>query len=204
MIYLSPNYHRMLPMYKDRVGYIASTSGGPWVTGVEAGRPWLLENNAYADKFKEDLWLKIQEDYLPYQDKCIGVVVPDVVFDASATISRFHEYQGKILPGYNKAFVTQDGLTLEMVPWDEFEVLFIGGTTEHKMERSMPFITEAQRRGKWVHVGRINSVKRIEYFWMVDSVDGTEFIYPNSPRRQHKIMKAVSFVNGKKMTGKLI
>jgi len=71
--------------------------------------------------------------------------------------------------------VSQDGITPEITPWDFFDTLFVGGTDTHKLSNEAGImIAEAKGRGKWVHVGRVNSETRIKRFWMADSVDGTQ------------------------------
>ena len=60
------------------------------------------------------------------------------------------------------------------------DVLFVGGTTEYKLgEQAVSAIRKAQELGKKVHVGRVNSKKRVEIFnsLKVDSVDGTYLIF---------------------------
>lgn len=62
------------------------------------------------------------------------------------------------------------------VPWDAFDVLFIGGDTEWKLgKHARSLIQEAKKRDKWVHMGRVNSARRYRYAQHVgcDSVDGT-------------------------------
>ena len=128
--------------------------------------------------------------------------------------------------GHKVAFVVQNGATVDNVPWDEFDVLFVGGVlrceacdfdmvpgapesaelcrvclergyeryygtkpgvckhcpycdermTEWKCsDAAVELIREAQRRGMWVHVGRVNGGAR--FAWCealgVDSCDGT-------------------------------
>ena len=134
----------------------------------------MLDNGAFSDKWSEASWLDALQRWQPYTATCIAAVCPDVVGDAAATLQRFRQYAPVIREyGYPVAFVTQDGLRMQDVPWDDFAVLFIGGTDNHKLNESMPFIMEGKRRGKWVHVGRVNSARRIAQFWMADSADGT-------------------------------
>jgi hypothetical protein len=78
--------------------------------------------------------------------------------------------------GYRPALVAQDGLEALPVPWEAFDVLFIGGSTAWKLsEACFSLIAEAKRRGKWVHMGRVNSLRRLRIAKSVgcDSVDGT-------------------------------
>ncbi len=78
--------------------------------------------------------------------------------------------------GYRVAFVAQDGQESLPVPWDEFDALFIGGSTEWKLgPHAREIAAEAKRRGKWLHMGRVNSERRFKYAAAIgcDSADGT-------------------------------
>jgi len=110
-------------------------------------------------------------------DRCRFAVAPDVVADAAATLERSTPWLSRIRGlGIPAAFVAQDGLENMAVPWDSFDVLFIGGSTEWKLGPHARALTgEAKRRGKWVHMGRVNSQLRMRYAMNIgcDSADGT-------------------------------
>jgi hypothetical protein len=124
-------------------------------------------------------------------DRVTFAVAPDVVGDAAATLTRSAPFlpaiRGKGLPA---AFVAQDGLEDLPVPWDDFDALFIGGTTTWKLgPHARALVTEAKARGKWVHMGRVNSERRYTYAaWIgCDSADGTFLTFGpdvNLPRLQ--------------------
>ena len=106
---------------------------------------------------------------------CDSRAAPDVVGDASQTLRNFSEWRSELV-GFPVALVGQDGL--ETPPWDEFDALFIGGTTEWKMgAQAARLVREGKERGKWVHMGRVNSYERGRYArWLgCDSIDGTQF-----------------------------
>lgn len=202
MLYLSPVWNSLPEAYRHRFGYIisAANSGGP-IAGVRSGRPWLLDNGAFSAKWNESDWTAALERWKAEKGTCIAAVVPDVVGDAPATLRRFEQYAPVVRSfGYPVAFVTQDGLTMDAVPWGDFDVLFIGGTDQHKLGESMPFIVEAKRRGKWVHVGRVNSAKRMHQFWIADSCDGTSLKIEPSPRYCRIYVGAMEEIRGKKLT----
>ena len=71
------------------------------------------------------------------------------------------------------------------MPWDDFDALFIGGTTDWKLgDGAAQLVREAKRRGKWVHMGRVNSLRRMIYAESIgcDSADGTMLKYnPSAP-----------------------
>lgn len=82
------------------------------------------------------------------------------------------------------AIVAQDGATVGTVPWDEIVCLFVGGSTSWKMsQQAALLIRAAAARGKWVHVGRVNSMQRLGHFDQlpVNSFDGGQFsMFPDT------------------------
>jgi hypothetical protein len=135
---------------------------------------WAADNDAYS-AWDEGRYEKML-DAVARIPGCLFVACPDVVGDAGATreLFRFWGYQlhDRRLPiGY----VAQDGAG-EEIPWADIHALFIGGTTEWKLgHEAAELVYEAQDRGKWVHMGRVNTWRRLEYAKSigVDSVDGT-------------------------------
>jgi hypothetical protein len=76
---------------------------------------------------------------------------------------------------YPVAFVAQNGAMTNNIPWDELDCLFIGGDDWFKTAESTFKLAEHAREiGKWIHVGRVNSLKRLKLWraW-ADSSDGT-------------------------------
>lgn len=106
---------------------------------------------------------------------CKFVSAPDVVGDHINTARLFEEWRPELLEiGQPIALVAQDGLTNP--PWDQFDALFIGGTTDFKLGADAHRLAvEAKERGKWVHMGRVNTRRRAitAKSWGVDSIDGT-------------------------------
>lgn len=113
----------------------------------------------------------------PHMERCRFATAPDVVGDAAATLKRSRVWLPMIRDlGIPAALVAQDGLEDLEVPWDTFDVLFIGGTTEWKLGQGVrDLVAEAKSRGKWVHMGRVNSARRLRYANEIgcDSADGT-------------------------------
>lgn len=98
---------------------------------------------------------------------CLFAVAPDVVGDAAATLERSAPWLPRIRSlGYPAALVAQDGLEDLPVPWDSFDVLFVGGSTEWKLGQVgnvSRLVADARARGKRIHVGRVNSLRRLRY-----------------------------------------
>lgn len=128
--------------------------------------------------------------------RALFAVAPDVLGDPVATWAR----SAPLLPhiralGYPVALVAQDGFAPEAVDWSAFDVLFIGGrplvdrkttpqtdwkrlyAAEWKRSEAGGYaaISEAKRRGKRVHVGRVNGEAFLRNVAGAgaDSADGT-------------------------------
>jgi hypothetical protein len=159
-----------------RLGRLCTPQGGsPPVTGA-----WAADSGCFTlgDRFDLDRYLRWLERMRPYVDRCRFAPAPDVVGDHDATVAR----SLPVLPairalGYPAAFVAQDGAQPETIPWDAFDVLFVGGSTEWKLGVDAWLIChEAQERGVPIHVGRVNSAKRYRFARDVlgaATVDGT-------------------------------
>lgn len=106
---------------------------------------------------------------------CLFALAPDAVGDHNATFSLAWPMLPRIRAlGYRAAFAAQDGWDEETTPWADFDVLFIGGTTTFKLSCHKAIIA-ARRHGKTVHMGRVNSFRRLRLAAALgcDSVDGT-------------------------------
>lgn len=145
---------------------------------VNPGTAWCADNAVFAGKYPgDDAYLQWLADRQPHVDRCLFAVAPDVVGDAAATLALSAPMLPRIRAlGYPAALVAQNGLENLEVPWDSFDCLFIGGDTTWKLgPEARALVAEAKARGKWVHMGRVNSRERIQYAEAIgcDSVDGT-------------------------------
>jgi hypothetical protein len=143
----------------------------------DKGFKWAADNDAYL-AWDEDRFVRML-DKITGIPGCLFVAAPDVVGDAWATLTRFYEWDQEIkATGQPIAFVAQDGLEHAPVPWDDIDALFIGGSTDFKLGLDAAAAgREAKRRGKWLHMGRVNTRQRVKYAKSIgcDSVDGTNF-----------------------------
>lgn len=156
------------------------------------GAAWCADNGCFGKGYPGDAeWFAWLERNADRSDSCLFATAPDVVGDADATIERSRPWLPKIRAlGYPAAFVAQDGLMCwggvdgplvtygfqSSIAWQEFDVLFIGGSTEWKLgAHARVIVAGAKRRGKRVHMGRVNSLKRLRYAVSIgcDSADGT-------------------------------
>lgn len=173
MRYLSGSINQQLP---SEVGVMVTPMMG---NKLPEDRTWCADTGCFAapHKHDDDRYLGWLADRAWAADRCLFATAPDVLGDAAATIERSLPMLARIRAlGYPAALVAQDGLEALDVPWDAFDCLFIGGTTAWKLsDHAIRLMAEAKRRGKWVHVGRVNSKRR--YQWChshgADSADGT-------------------------------
>jgi hypothetical protein len=143
-------------------------------------RPWAMDNGAFAG-LDIGAFQRMLETYQAYQahQPPRFVVAPDVVADAAWTTQLFRVWEPRLhAAGWPVAYVGQDGLTPDMVPWDHCEAIFLGGSTVWKLgPEARALATAAVMRGKWLHMGRVNTDRRIRYAARLGchSIDGTSF-----------------------------
>lgn len=147
---------------------------------AEAGIPWAMDNDGFGGV--DDAAFRRMVTDLAGIHGCRFLNAPDVFHpDGSEahgdTLAAWHRWLPFLrVAGFPLSFVLQVGATIDGVPWDDLDAVFIGGTTEWKLgPEARAIVGEAKRRGKWVHMGRVNSMKRIGYAKAIgcDSVDGT-------------------------------
>jgi hypothetical protein len=162
-------------MRAGRLGQIVTPAAG---NRVMLGVDWCADNSVFANRYPGD------DTYLAWLDhrswaarRCAFAVAPDVVGDAAATLRRSAPMLPRIrAAGYPAALAAQNGLEHLRVPWDEFDAMFLGGDTAWKLgQHARRLTTEAKARGKWVHMGRVNSRRRLQIAAHMgcDSADGT-------------------------------
>jgi hypothetical protein len=155
----------------------AAGNNGP--TGVD----WCADNSCFTPgRYPGDpaylRWLTHGDDRA---GRCAFATAPDAPFDASATLVRASPMLEQIrAAGYPAALVAQDGLEDLPVPWGSFDALFLGGTTQWKLgPAAAQLAAQARQRGLWVHMGRVNSLRRLRYAHSIGchSVDGTCLVF---------------------------
>lgn len=160
---------------KGQLGVITTPRVGN--THVTDWPIWAADNGCFTagDSFDLKKYIAWLDRLRPHAPRCLFATAPDVVGNADATWQRSR----LVLPairklGYKAALVAQNGL--RDVPWDAFDVLFIGGDDSYKLgSEAAAIVAEARARGKWTHCGRVNSARR----WLAcrqrgyHSADGT-------------------------------
>lgn len=143
-----------------------------------AGFLWAADNDCFQgfDEIQQKRY-RAMLDKVTGVPGCLFVNSPDVVGNAPATFRFFLEWGKEIMSrGLPLGYVAQDGADAADLPWNAISALFIGGSTDWKLgEDAALLVKEAKQRGKWVHMGRVNTMQRIEYAKSigVDSIDGS-------------------------------
>lgn len=159
----------------DRLGVLMTPRSGNRIT---VGATWAADNDCFqglhAPRFLRFLAKIVESGSRP-----LWVACPDVVADARATLRQYAAWEPVIHElGLPVALVGQDGLLATDIPWNCIDAFFVGGSTAWKLsDDAAGLIREAKDRGKLVHAGRVNSLRRIEYFAPlgVDTFDGSGF-----------------------------
>lgn len=156
------------------------------------GIDYVVDNAAFdAKRFSTRKYLSLLEAVAAAPTRPVFVTVPDQAprrededhthcHDCTAYLFErwFRVLELSGLAHLPLAFVAQNGLEdAGDVPWDLIEAVFIGGDDGFKLGDfvMLDLIPEAHRRGKHVHMGRVNGRKRLRHAVMgdVDSVDGS-------------------------------
>ena len=166
-------------MRSGQLGHIATPASGH---RLQAGVHWCADNGAFTGAYPGDdkylAWLSARTAHVA---RCAFAAAPDVVADGAATLARSLPMLERIRAlGYPAALVAQDGLEHLNVPWDAFDVLFLGASTAWKLgPAAAELAAQARRHGKPVHMGRVNSLRRLRHAVSIgcESVDGTFLAY---------------------------
>lgn len=165
------------PTSCGNLGHLLTPLGGNRIeTILETGLPWAADNGAFKG-FDSNRFMTLLNNIVG-KPRCLFVVAPDVVANASETARCLYQWWPRLRrAGHPIAFVLQDGQEDRPLPEKKFwDVAFIGGTTDFKLSRAAADIVhDVKAMGRWVHMGRVNSKRRIKYAMRIgcDSFDGT-------------------------------
>lgn len=169
------------------VGVMLTPSNGNSVGSVvDLGVPWAIDNGAFSG-FDPDAFRRLVARAAG-RPRLLWVVCPDVVADAVATLEMWRVW-APILRAARVpvAFVLQDGQERHELP--VADCYFLGGSTEWKLsESAADLAAEGRRRGKWIHMGRVNSMRRlrIAHEFGCASVDGSGYSRFHHPTLTHR------------------
>jgi len=168
-----------------RYGILTSPAHTGTPAGIVVGMDWAADNDSFKRGFAPDVFFPWLDGLMPYRDTCLFVTVPDALGDADKTLNLYREWY-QHFTGWSLAFVAQDGL--ERLPAVDFDVLFIGGTTEYKLSNTVAhLIQDARKSGKRIHIGRVNWHKRYNHFALMEgseefTCDGTRTRFDGAQR----------------------
>lgn len=161
----------------DSFGWLLTSKRSMTIAGINSWR-YAVDNECFTRPFSEARYRALLQRLIAVHgtESCLFATAPDVVGNARATLQLSAAWLPAIRElGMPVALVAQDGLEEQAIPWSEFDVLFIGGSTAWKLGiAAADIMNEARTRGKWLHVGRVNSVYRASRLRIQpDSIDGT-------------------------------
>jgi hypothetical protein len=139
------------------------------------GRRWFYDNGAFRDwrsgvpfdapAFEADILAIL--DLAP-RERPDFVVLPDRVAagleSLGMSLAWLHRL-GRLSLRY--ALVVQDGMRADDIPWEApFDVLFVGGSLDWKLQTAQLWIHAAHEHGRVCHVGRVGTGRRVR--WALD------------------------------------
>lgn len=148
-----------------------SKSWDEWEYGLDNGAWTAFQKK---EEWSEEPFVRLVEQYAP----CARfVVAPDIVAGGMDSLRRSEAWLPRLDAARIVLVPVQDG----MEPRDVRSMLsnrvgiFMGGSTEWKWQRLADFAQLAREIGCYLHVGRVNTVRRIRYCTAVGahSFDGT-------------------------------
>lgn len=158
---------------------------------------WAADSGCFAapEKFTKQGYISWLDKHRHAADRCLFATMPDVVGDARATLDAVKDWPYILRDmGYKPALVAQDGLEVMLaerrMPWWVCDALFIGGSTTWKLsDHAARLVRAANERGKWTHMGRVNSLRRLRAAAAMgcQSADGTYLAFGpdvNLPKMQ--------------------
>lgn len=136
------------------------------------GIPYGLDNGMFSGELNREVWDRMLEE--AEMDAPVFACLPDVVGDARRTVELF-KYFTRHTNGIPRALVIQNGIEHVDIPWDDTAAVFIGGDDAFKISPvAFRIARVAKMLGKWVHVGRVNTAKRLRnWAELADSGDGS-------------------------------
>lgn len=135
------------------------------------GCPYGLDNGAFT-QFDEAKWRRQLIEAREHRP--LFVCLPDIVGSARRTLELFRLFI-PVTVGLPRALVLQDGIGQFDLPWSQIDAVFVGGSDQFKVSaEAFDAARTAKILGKWVHVGRVNTAKRVEqWVGVADSCDGS-------------------------------
>lgn len=159
--------------HNPKIGIMANPDNGAVPGEILAGRHWGTDNGAYSGRFDPEVYHQWLSLLSPRHATCRFAVAPDVVGNWSTTLDLFSVWARTIRSfGFPAAVVAHRGCTPEGLP--DADCLFVPASNLD--DPLLPLLLqEAKRRKLWLHLGRVNSLKRMKQARLLGfhSADGT-------------------------------
>lgn len=157
--------------YRERYNHDFWQLRTPLTRYALAGVPYGLDNGCFK-RFDQRTWERLLDD--AEVNRPVFVCLPDIVCDAARTLDLFKAFERRTA-GLPRALVLQDGISNHRIEWDKLAAVFVGGSDSFKISpEAIAACKTAKMLGKWVHVGRVNTVERVKnWIGLADSIDGS-------------------------------
>ena len=161
--------------YAKRYNYNFGKLRTPLTKYGISGKLYGLDNGCFK-RFESATWRRLLAE-AKQQDKVDQpkfVCAPDIVGDARRTLELFDMFHDEIKP-LPVCLVLQDGIGNFSIDWNRVDAVFVGGSDAFKIStEAINACKVAKMLGKWVHVGRVNTVERVKnWIGLADSIDGS-------------------------------
>lgn len=162
----------------------------PLTANAIAGVPYGLDNGCFK-RFDKKTWERMLDDCFKLKMPKF-VCLPDIVGNAQRTIELFDAFELRT-NGIPRALVLQDGINNVTINWSKISAVFVGGSDAFKISpEAFEACKAAKMLGKWVHVGRVNTVERLaNWIGIADSIDGSGI-----SKYDHMLQEVVDFLKG--------
>lgn len=181
-----PTTRKVRAEYSEAIGRLVTPRHYPSIAETVADGITIAADNDGFGGVDFEAFERMLEALEPYAESVKFVTVPDVVCDARGTFTLWGEWAPKVRArGLTPALVLQNGMVAsadgvrfehDVIAWDEIGAVFVGGDDDYKQGVDVALIVLAARKiGRWVHVGRVNTVRRLRHAMALgaDSVDGS-------------------------------
>ena len=168
-----------IPRLKSMMDRYPGFISGQLITPLTSFKTWegqfAVDNGAFT-QFSERRYRRILDRNEVKTDRCKFVTVPDIVGSGRRTLEIFRHRDRWISSDLKIALVIQNGMEDLDIPWSDLQAIFIGGIDPYKSSKSVADIVKtALILKKHVHVGRVNTATRFDYFSELgaDTCDGS-------------------------------
>lgn len=130
-----------------------------------AGMAYALDNGAWGAFQRGEPWDRERFDQMcaAWASAADWIVLPDIVAGGAESLALSLSWKARITVPRLRLIAVQDGMTPDDVaPHVDGDCgIFVGGSTDWKLDTMSHWGRLAQRRGCYLHIARVNTVRRI-------------------------------------------